>query len=170
MLVKDIPRADCIELLEHAKLGRLACVHDGEPYVVPMSFEYDGGYLYGVSRRGRRIECMRANPSVCVQLDEIRNRSDWVSLVVHGKYEELPATDNAACARAHHILQRNPAWWEPGCAKTMIDGKELHGEGVFFRIHIDRITGRQGVPDGERKESGLRRWANWISPRSSARQ
>lgn len=165
MLIKDITRADCLELLEHAKVGRLACVHDGQPYIVPMSFECDGDSLYSVSRLGRKIEWMRVNPSVCIQVDEIRNRSEWISVIIHGRYEELSGL-SVERTYAYQLLQRNAEWWEPGCAKTTIDNKELHTDWLFFRIRIDQITGRQGMPDVKRKESGLGRWANWISPGS----
>ena len=32
---------------------------------------------------------MRANPKVCMQLDEIESDSRWMSVIVNGRYQEL---------------------------------------------------------------------------------
>jgi nitroimidazol reductase NimA-like FMN-containing flavoprotein (pyridoxamine 5'-phosphate oxidase superfamily) len=39
---------------------------------------------------GQKIEWMRLNPLVCVEIDEIPSDVDWTSMVVRGRYEELP--------------------------------------------------------------------------------
>ena len=41
---------------------------------------------------GSVIEWMRVNPLVCVQADEVMSPQHWVSVVVFGRYEELPHT------------------------------------------------------------------------------
>ena len=56
-------------------------------------------------------------------------------------------------ARTPMICWR-PAWWEPRYSKTVIEGKERPLEGVYFRIHIDRITGHRGMPDTDPRAGG----------------
>ena len=46
--------------------------HDGQPYIVPMTFAYDADCLYSFSTFGQAICWMRANPKVCVEVDELR--------------------------------------------------------------------------------------------------
>jgi len=46
--------------------------------------------LYGFTTPGRKVEWLRANPRVCVEVDEVAAGDRWVSLIVFGRYEELP--------------------------------------------------------------------------------
>jgi nitroimidazol reductase NimA-like FMN-containing flavoprotein (pyridoxamine 5'-phosphate oxidase superfamily) len=56
---------------------------------VPVYFVYEKDSLYSFSTVGQKIEWMRANPLVCVEVDEVVNPQQWVSVVVFGRYEEL---------------------------------------------------------------------------------
>jgi nitroimidazol reductase NimA-like FMN-containing flavoprotein (pyridoxamine 5'-phosphate oxidase superfamily) len=142
-----------IELLARAKVGRLACAHEGQPYITPMSFMYDAGWLYSFSTMGQKIAWMRANPLVCVEADEVVNPHNWATVVVLGRYEELPNSDAYSALRTHayDLLQKRPMWWEPGYVKTVIDGKERPLELVYFRVRMDKITGHRGVPDTDQR-------------------
>ena len=42
---------------------------------------------------------MRANPRVCVEVDEITTYDQWVSVVAFGRYEELPEAPGTGSAR-----------------------------------------------------------------------
>ena len=80
---------DCSAFLERASLGRLGCSYENQPYVVPIHFAYDSGYLYVFSTFGQKVKWMRANPKVCVQTDQTQNQGEWISVIVNGQYEEL---------------------------------------------------------------------------------
>jgi nitroimidazol reductase NimA-like FMN-containing flavoprotein (pyridoxamine 5'-phosphate oxidase superfamily) len=42
------------------------CAPDGRPYVVPVNYAYvDGKVLFHCALQGRKLDCIRANPSVC---------------------------------------------------------------------------------------------------------
>lgn len=36
--------------------------------------------------------------------------------------------------------------WEPAYVKTIVEGKERPLEVLYFRIHIDQVHGRRGIP------------------------
>ena len=59
---------------------------------MPFFFVYDSDFLYSFSTVGQKIEWMRANPLVCVQVDEVVRPEQWVSVIVFGRYEELANT------------------------------------------------------------------------------
>jgi nitroimidazol reductase NimA-like FMN-containing flavoprotein (pyridoxamine 5'-phosphate oxidase superfamily) len=66
--IKD--RGTIEEILRTATVCRLAVCQDDVPYVVPLSFGYEGNYLYFHSApEGRKIETIRANPKVCFEVD-----------------------------------------------------------------------------------------------------
>ena len=148
MLIESMTRQASIEQLKHARVARLGYVHDGQPYIVPMLFAYDVDYLYSFSTEGQKIAWMRANPRVCVEVDDLVSIEKWKTVIVLGRFEELPHTEEheAARAHAHALIQKRPAWWEPGYVKTIVEGKERPLEALYFRIRMDQISGRQGTP------------------------
>jgi len=148
MLIQEITQHDCLSLLAHLRLGRLACARDSQPYVTPFYFAYDRNCIYSFATVGQRIDWMRANPLVCVETGEMVSSQEWVSIVVFGRYEELPDKPEKATERAlaHQLLQQKIDWWEPGYAKTVVGGTERPLEPVYYRIQIVQITGRHGVP------------------------
>jgi uncharacterized protein len=62
----------------------------------------------------------------------------------------MPAYD-AHRKHAHDLLQKRPAWWEPGYVKTILDGSIRPLEPLYFRIHIEKISGHRAVPDPEHR-------------------
>ncbi|TAJ40361.1 MAG: hypothetical protein EPO55_09350 [Reyranella sp.] len=95
-------------------MTRLAHVRDGQPHIVPMSFAYDADCLYSFSTLSEKIVWMRTNPRVCVEADELVNVEKWETVIVQGRYEELPDTPRHDADRrhVHALLQRRPVWWE----------------------------------------------------------
>src|SRR5688500_16233879 len=91
MLIHDMTVAECHEVLGRTRLGRLACALDDQPYIVPIFFYFDitDPYLYSFSTVGQKIEWMRGNPKVCVEVDEISDQFHWTTVVLFGLYEEL---------------------------------------------------------------------------------
>ena len=147
MLIHNLTRRESIDLLSRARLGRFACAYEGQSYIVPMHYAYDDNYLYSSTTLGQKINWMRANPLVCVEVDELVSPQDWATVIVLGKYEELPATPEheADRQRAYHLLQRQPMWWEPAYVKTSLGGELRPLVPIYFRICIDKISGHCGV-------------------------
>jgi nitroimidazol reductase NimA-like FMN-containing flavoprotein (pyridoxamine 5'-phosphate oxidase superfamily) len=149
MRIQEIDHGRCLELLSNLRLGRIACAEAAQPYVVPFYFAYDEGYLYSFSTVGQKIRWMRANPLVCVETDEIVSPEEWASLVIRGRYEELPDTPELKLERdlAYKLLQRKELWWEPGYSKTIVKGAERPLDPVYFRIQVVQITGHHTAPE-----------------------
>ena len=92
MLIREMTLEECLQMLARVRLARLACAHDNQPYVVPIYFAWDEGLrsLCAFTFPGRKVEWMRANPQVCVEVDEIVAGNQWMSVIGMGRYEELP--------------------------------------------------------------------------------
>ncbi len=54
MEVNEMAAEECKAVLERASLGRLGCSYENQPYVVPVHFAHDSGYLYVSRPSGRR--------------------------------------------------------------------------------------------------------------------
>lgn len=150
MLIHKLTAAECEEVLSRVRIGRLACARANQPYVVPITFYYAPSFrcLYSFSTRGQKIEWMRQNPKVCLEADDVIDRLNWLSVVVLGRYEEIPKNipPSAEMHRAREILQARPTFWLPGAAK-LDDGTE-HSTAVFFRVTVESISGRRAEGAG----------------------
>jgi nitroimidazol reductase NimA-like FMN-containing flavoprotein (pyridoxamine 5'-phosphate oxidase superfamily) len=63
-------RADIDAIVHECDVCRLGFAVDNEPYVVPVSFGYDGSDLYfHTARTGRKIDCIEANNRVCFEVE-----------------------------------------------------------------------------------------------------
>lgn len=144
MLIHELTKEECLEVLRRNTLGRLACVQDGQPYIVPVSFNLDGSDIYGFATVGQKIHWMRANPLVCLEVEEIADRRQWTTVVAFGSYEELNDSEEHAAAkqRAHELFAGRDRWWEPATGKT--PSREPHAA-VLYRINVHRLTGRRAA-------------------------
>ena len=100
--------------------------------------------FYGFTTPGQKLEWMRANPLVCVEVDEVEAYDQWVSVIAFGRFEELPETPGSdderrraqerprrvaetspetspetpgaddERLRAYQLLSTQVMWWEPG--------------------------------------------------------
>lgn len=146
MVIEEMTEGDCRAILAGTNLARLACARNNQPYVVPIRVDLDGDFLYGYATLGQKIEWMRQNPLVCLEIDELTTSEQWTSVVVFGHYEELPHAFGYEDSRrvAERLFQRHPVWWEP--ASVPVGTHELRAP-IVFRIRIDRMTGRRAAPD-----------------------
>ncbi|MFZ1700924.1 MAG: pyridoxamine 5'-phosphate oxidase family protein [Pyrinomonadaceae bacterium] len=150
MFIKEMKTEECFEVLTAKRIGRLACVHENQPYIVPFHFAFDGSmYFYAFSTLGQKIEWMRSNPLVCVEVDDMKNQFEWTSLIAFGRYEELPDTPEfeAERTRAYETLSRHPMWWQPVYVARDYRTPGTDDKPIYFRILVEKITGRRGVPD-----------------------
>jgi nitroimidazol reductase NimA-like FMN-containing flavoprotein (pyridoxamine 5'-phosphate oxidase superfamily) len=149
MLLREMSRQECCDLLSRLGIGRLGCARNNQPYVIPIYFAYEPDRLYGFSTLGQKIEWMRANPLVCVEADEVLNHNNWESVVVLGRYEELPDKPEYAVLRLHaqSILEKRAMWWQTGYAASQSRHGKQPATPVFYCIHIEDISGHKAVPD-----------------------
>ena len=79
------------QLLDQQLIGRIGCHANGLTYIVPVSYAYDGKYIYSHGFEGMKISMMRKNPDVCFEVDNTKNLSNWESVIAWGAFEELSA-------------------------------------------------------------------------------
>ena len=128
------------ELLQSARVARLGCIVDGEPYVVPINYEFRDDAIYGHSLPGLKISALREHPRACVQVDQIETDLRWRSALAFGNFEEL--SDDAQRQEAlTRLLDKypmmTPVEW------NVVDDADTQ-DIVVFRINIDRMTGVAG--------------------------
>lgn len=149
MQIDELNETECRAVLARASLARLGCCLDDQPYVVPVFIACEGDHIYVFSTFGKKIKWMRANPKVCVQVDESKGQSDWASVIVYGEYQELPEpqfTDERDHAR--RLLEKRHQWWLNALAERRNQLSDQEIKPIFFRIRAQSMTGLRATPGG----------------------
>lgn len=146
MLIHDLDFDECVHLLQRNSIGHLGCAKDDEPYVVPIHYAFDveRHVIYVASTVGQKVEWMRANPRVCLTVDEIADKDHWTTVILTGAYEEITGSDDSGEAqkRSQELFQQRKEWWLPAMAKHAPDTAR---KVLLFQIRIDRMTGRRSM-------------------------
>ena len=133
------------DLLCNQVIGRIGCAANGLVYVVPVTYAYDGKDIYAVSNEGLKLEIMRKNPQVCFEVDNMRDMSNWQSVIAWGKFEEL--TNEVQRKQAFDTLvsrsrlissvvtHHSPTW-------PFVSNDFQAFKGIAFRIRLNEKTGR----------------------------
>lgn len=125
------------KVLKSARVARLGCIVNGEPYIVPINFNLEDDCVYSHSLPGLKIVALRKNPRACVQVDEVEGDLCWRSVLAFGNFEEVvKATERREVLGK--LLRRFPLL-TPVESAIVEDGSAL--EVVVYRIRIDRLTG-----------------------------
>lgn len=123
-------------VLLEGRVGRLGCMTEAGPYVVPISYYYDGNSVYMHSPEGKKIEALRADPRTCIQVDEISDIYHWRSVIAFGHYNEVTDPKERDFVM-NKMLRRFP---------HLTPAESLHENGsstaiIVFRIRVSKVTG-----------------------------
>ena len=135
-MIRRMSTDEARSLLSDGGLGRLGCVYDGGPYVVPVNYVLDGENIYVHSLPGRKVSALRTNARACLQIDEVVDEYHWRSVIAYGVYREVnagPERDRAVGL----LLARFPRL-------TPVESVPVHdGQSsvILFRIQVEEITG-----------------------------
>ena len=140
-MITRLNRDESLALLRGRRMGRLGCLAEGYPYVVPVNYVFDGESAVSHSLPGRKIEAMREHPRVCLQVDDIEDNFKWKSVIAYGTYEEITGASDRA--RAMNLLLSLFPELTP--VESLIAEDAGAPAPIVFRVRIGRMTGvREG--------------------------
>ena len=134
------------KLISSQVVGRIGCHADGQTYIVPISYAYDGVYIYGFTQEGMKVRMMRKNPRVCFEIDNLKTMANWQSVIAWGEFEELKdgADRQQALLKLHERIlpiiasattRISPEWpFAPNDINSI--------KGVVYRVRLTEKTGR----------------------------
>ena len=138
-MLGELDAAQCEDVLRTEVIARIGCMSDGRVYVVPVTYVYDGTYVYGHAMDGAKLRAMRANPQVCVEVEQVDNLSNWRSVIAWGTFEECDGADwdagFAMLAERIMPLLTLPKDQPPPDLSVLRSGS-------VYRIRVERMTGR----------------------------
>ena len=150
--IKDRSRMDAI--IRSCKVCRLGLCDGDEPYIVPMSFGYDGRAVYlHCAREGRKLDIIRRNSRVCVEFDiltrlvESKDACDWGM-----RYQSVLAVGNASIVEDTEARRRALAVLMKQYSDKDYSFPEKAMAGIcIIEIPIERLTGKQSVDQPPRE-------------------
>ena len=145
-MLGELNEAQINNLLLSQAVGRIGCTDGKQPYIVPVTYVFDGKDIYGQTRMGTKLDLMRKNTNVCFQVDTMLNMANWQSVVVFGTFQELKGKA-AVKARAYlydrvlPLMTSSTIHAHEHEVLSKIDDSN-HVKPVMYRIKIKTKTGR----------------------------
>jgi nitroimidazol reductase NimA-like FMN-containing flavoprotein (pyridoxamine 5'-phosphate oxidase superfamily) len=139
-------RSEIDRIIEQARVCRLGLCRENQPYVVPVSFGYDGTCLYFHSaREGMKIDYLSANNRVCFEVEhEVKVLEDetracnWAqsfySAIGFGTVQEIVEPQQKVLALNQIMKHYSGKEWEfdDHTVKTT----------RLWRVNIESVTGK----------------------------
>lgn len=143
---RELTKSEITNILQSQSIGRLGCTDGKHPYVVPITYFFDGKQIICQSEEGKKIKIMRKNPNVCLQVDIVNSMKSYKSILIYGKFEELT---NEEATKASTLLEENifvimtrsRIHQFEHQEKSEIEDKNRI-KLISFRINITEMTGR----------------------------
>jgi uncharacterized protein len=140
------------DLLHQEVLGRIGVYGNGKVYIVPISYAYQGDYIYCHTREGMKLDIMRKNPEVCFEVEDLKDMRNWQSVICWGSFEEIK--DKQKRQKAIQLLLKRPltvlssVTTHLGASWPFADEEDIDEiDGIVFRIHVQNATGKFEQPD-----------------------
>lgn len=128
-----------VELLADGKVGHIAVVDEGLPYVSPVSYVVIDRVLYFRTGPGRRLEAIRRQPRVSVEVTCIRADGGWECVIAEGEAREVDD---------QHLRERivsgllSKYTEEIGSPLSSGGRNPLPQSAAFVGVELSEITGR----------------------------
>ncbi len=140
-------RREIDDIIAHCQVCHLGMALGGEPYVIPITFGYDGSHIYfHTGFLGKKIDHWEANPRVCFQFEDsvtvVPNRKDpcktsltYRSVVGWGTIREIEETGRKAEALNQVMIHYEQGHYE--FSAEAIDSVRMWG------IEVEDVTGKK---------------------------
>ena len=138
-MLGELSREQIEDLLLTNIVGRIGCHAFGRTYVVPVTYVYDAGIVYGHGRLGMKFHMMRANPRVCFEVDMMDGFADWQSVIAWGVFSELHG-DTAV--QALDFLTRGFESRVAGPPGETVHPSRNMEPSIVYQIELQEKTGR----------------------------
>jgi len=145
----DLKTNESLRILRNNYVGHLAFIAEGKPFTVPITYFFDpsSNSIISYSGNGYKIDAMRKNSTVSLQVDQIQSGHNWESALAHGTFEELKGSD--AKQKLHQFAEGVKSIIYSKERKEVefineFSGKQYSGKNsIVYRIKILEITGKR---------------------------
>ncbi len=142
-----ISRPEIDEIINAAEVCRLAFAKDNEPYLVPVSYGYDGKSIFvHTAKEGKKIEFLKANDRICFEFETdtkivshetigCKWTASFKSVIGYGRMQKITDEADALLALNQIMLKYSGKEWS-------FSNKDL-GRVFLWKIEIEEISGKK---------------------------
>ena len=104
-MIKDLELEEGLEILSKNYLGHLGYISGKSPFVTPITYFHDAEEksILSYSANGHKIDAMRQNKFVSLQVEQVQSIQDWSSVQVQ---ESRPSRRQQRTRRCTQTLTR----------------------------------------------------------------
>jgi nitroimidazol reductase NimA-like FMN-containing flavoprotein (pyridoxamine 5'-phosphate oxidase superfamily) len=146
---KEITDRNAIDaVIRQCQVCRLGLADGDAPYIVPLSFGYDGHCLYfHCAAQGRKLDILRRNPRVCFEFDIVEGLIEAEAPCGWGmRYRSVIGMGTVHFVEdpeaKHRALSRIMAQYASGrfdFPEKVVDAT------VVFKVAVESVTGKQSA-------------------------
>jgi len=140
----ELSDAECTEVLERNRVGRLAYLANGQVQIDPISYVVRDSWIVMRSAYGHRVEALSRNPWAAFEVDEIAGPFDWRSVVARGTIYEFPSHGTAAARDGFAEAVRALRALGPD---ALTEADPVPERDIVYGLRIDRMAGRMASTD-----------------------
>lgn len=145
----NLEEKESLSLLENDYLAHLSYIYQNRPFVVPITYFYDNisNVIICYSGEGHKMNAMRKNNHVALNVVDVDGLTKWKSVMVHGQFEQVMGSEAKAYLHSFSV----------GIKELIIkrELKELHFISEFsskrvnenlpmiFVVRIEEVTGKK---------------------------
>jgi nitroimidazol reductase NimA-like FMN-containing flavoprotein (pyridoxamine 5'-phosphate oxidase superfamily) len=139
--IEEMDPGEIHDMISSENFAHLGCSRVDAPYVVPINYAFIDPYIYIYTTEGKKSEILHGNPKVCLQIEHIKSRTEWRSVIVDAI--AYPVTDSEERERAvKAILKTNPTL-TPAISIHWMDDWVRENIEIIFRLEPTSRTGRK---------------------------
>jgi nitroimidazol reductase NimA-like FMN-containing flavoprotein (pyridoxamine 5'-phosphate oxidase superfamily) len=141
--VDDMDAREVADLLLQVGYGHLGCADSNIPYVIPVNYVVDNDVIYIYTTRGKKVEIIEKNPNICLQVEIVKDKTDWQSVIVQGIAKQV--TDQTEREHAIELIRETNPTLSPALSIRWVDNWIRENREVVLRLEPTRETGRRSV-------------------------
>ena len=140
-------RSEIDEIINKAEVCRLAFAKDNEPYLIPVSYGYDGNSIFvHTAKEGKKIEFLKSNDRVCFEFETdtkivghdtigCKWTASFKSVIGYGKMQKITDDTEAMNALNQIMIKYSGKKWD----FTNNDLSRVY----LWKIDIEEISGKK---------------------------
>jgi nitroimidazol reductase NimA-like FMN-containing flavoprotein (pyridoxamine 5'-phosphate oxidase superfamily) len=149
---EKIDNKESLQILSNNYIGHLAYISNDAPYILPITYYYDPkeNTILSYSSEGHKINAMRLNGAISIQIEEIESINSWKSVLIIGDFEELKGSEakmhlHNFAQNVKNIISKKEAI-NPESINSFTSKLESDSIPIIYRINIQEIIGRKKLP------------------------
>jgi len=148
-MIRPLNEKESKHVLGNNYIGYLGYIDRGRPFVKPITYFYDRkkNVIISYSGNGHKVDAMRKNNHVCLEVAQIDSVNDWKSALAQGTFEQLYASQAKAYLHEFSLGVKDLIIKKEGKTVDYLSdfSSKIYNDDdspIVYIIKVDEISGR----------------------------